>query len=63
MADILCGHWTRMRLGNDPNFPVRCDLEDGHEGMHKSWWRPETHETFEWTDSFERHELLPEEES
>lgn len=55
MADLLCGHWTFFTLGGNRNATARCDLAEGHEGLHKFWHSPETGESFSWADSYERH--------
>ena len=54
-SGLLCGHWTFTTMGGE-DITARCDLPQGHEGMHKYWWSPQTFESFSWHESYERHE-------
>jgi hypothetical protein len=56
-TDLLCGHWTFFRLGDDPDVTARCDLPASHDRqLHKFWWNRATGESFSWANSVERHE-------
>lgn len=52
MSALLCGHWTFFRIAGE-DVTARCDLNHGHEGLHRHWHG--LHDTFSWADSAERH--------